>query len=305
MTFLNNISRRKFIYGASCSICGSLMLPSCAEVPFTHRKQLNFYKYNMPIVLPSGGLGGLPRIYANEDHLNKDIEKHYRKYISDVKSRNILIENTKDSITIKEIGTEISQSIEKFYIQQNAPNPANSFNWEFALIDQKDNDGNLIKNAWCMPGGKIAFYTGIMPIAKNDDGIASIMGHEIAHAFARHTVEKLTQASIIGWTTEALVASRYAKALAQNSDIYSGIVQFGIMLPFSRTMESEADYMGLVFMNLSGFNMQESVEVWKRMQTTSKGEVPPEFMSSHPSPENRIKQLKEWIPEVSQQYPTV
>ena len=305
MSFFNNISRRKFIYGASCSICGSLLLPSCAEVPFTERKQLNFYKYNMPIVLPSGGFGGLPLIYTNEDHLNKDIEKHYRKYISDVRSKKILIENTKDAITIKEIGIEIAQSIEKFYIKQNKPNPANSFNWEFALIDQKDNDGNLIKNAWCMPGGKIAFYTGILPIAKNDDGIASIMGHEIAHAFARHTVEKLTQASIIGWTTQALGASNYAKVLAENADIYNNIVQFGIMLPFSRTMESEADYMGLAFMSLSGFNMQESVEVWKRMQSNNKDGIPPEFMSSHPSPANRINKLKEWIPEVRESYPPI
>ena len=190
MSFLYKISRRKFIYGASCSICGSLLLPSCAEVPFTERKQLNFYKYNMPIVLPSGGMGVLPLIYANEDQLNKDIEKHYRKYISDARSRNFLIENTKDSKTIKEIGTEIARSIEKYHSNQGKTNPASSFNWEFALIDQKDSDGNLIKNAWCMPGGKIAFYTGILPIAKNDDGIASIMGHEIAHAFARHTVEK-------------------------------------------------------------------------------------------------------------------
>ena len=303
MSFLYKISRRKFIYGASCSICGSLFLPSCAEVPFTERKQLNFYKYNMPIVLPSGGMGGLPLIYANEDHLNKDIQKHYRKYISDARSRNFLIENTKDSKTIKEIGTEIARSIEKYHSNQGKTNPASSFNWEFALIDQKDSDGNLIKNAWCMPGGKIAFYTGILPIAKNDDGIASIMGHEIAHAFARHTVEKLTQASIIGWTTQALGTSSYGRVLAQNSDIYNNIVQFGIMLPFSRTMESEADYMGLAFMNLSGFNMQESVEVWKRMQSNNK--VPPEFMSSHPSPENRINKLNEWIPEVRESYPPV
>ena len=314
MSFLNNISRRKFVYGATCTICGSLILPSCVEVPLTQRKQLNFYKYNMPIVTIQGHLGGypVPKIYANENALNKEVEKSYKKFVSKARENNILIENTNDSKRIKEIGIKISKSIEKYYIKIGELNPTNNFIWEFALIDQKDNDGNLIKNAWCMPGGKIAFYTGLMPITKNDDGIASIIGHEIAHAFARHTVEKLTQASIIGWTTEALGVSQYADMLRKNLDIlgmniniYGSLVNYGILLPFSRNMESEADYLSLVFMNLSGFNMQESIEMWKRMQSTSKKEDPPEFMSSHPSPENRIEKLKEWMPGIKQQYPTV
>lgn len=304
MPYTNNISRRKFIYGASCSICSSLILPSCAEVPFTNRKQLNFYKYNVPIILPGQGIGGLPMIFANENHLNKEIEKQYRKFVADAKTRNILIENTNESKKIKEIGKEIYKSIEKYYKNNNEVNPVNSFDWEFALIDAKDSNGNLIKNAWCMPGGKIAFYTGIMPIAKNDDGIASIMGHEIAHAFARHTVEKLTQYSIVSMGTQGLLASKYGNVLAQNSDIYNNIVQFGIMLPFSRTMESEADFMGLVFMNLSGFNMQESIKVWQRMQSSSQGSLP-QFMNSHPSPENRINKIKESIPKINEQFPTL
>ena len=304
MTFSNNISRRKFIYGASCSICSSLILSSCAEVPFTQRKQLNFYKYNLPIILPGGGIGGLPMIYTNENHLNKEIEKQYGKFINDARSKNILIENTTDSKRIKEIGKEISLSIEKFYSNKNESNPVQNFNWEFTLIDAKDQNGNLIKNAWCMPGGKIAFYTGIMPIAKNDDGIASIMGHEIAHAFARHTVEKLTQYSIMSLGTQGLLATEYGNIVRQNPDIYNNIVQFGIMLPFSRTMESEADFMGLVFMNLSNFNMQESIDVWKRMQSSNQASLP-EFMNSHPSPKNRINKIYEWIPQISEEYPPV
>lgn len=314
MSFLNKISRRKFIYGTTCSICGSLILPSCAEVEITRRRQLNFYKYNMPIVVVQGHLAGypVPKIYANENALNKEVDKSYKKFVSKAREKNILIENTSDSKNIKEIGIYISKSIEKYYLKKNEPNPVNNFNWEFALIDAKDKDGNLIKNAWCMPGGKIAFYTGIMPITKNDDGIASIMGHEIAHAFARHTVEKLTQASIIGWTTEALGVSQYAKMLRKNLNVlgmninlYGSLVNYGILLPFSRNMESEADYMGLVFMNLSGFNMQESIRVWERMQSANKEDRPPQFMSSHPSPENRINKLKEWIPEVQLNYPSI
>ena len=298
------LSRRRFFYGACCSICSALILPSCAEVPITNRRQLNFYKYNLPIIIPSGGSSSIPKIYSNENHLNTIIEKQYGKFIQDAKSKKILIENTQESKSIKEIGIHISSSINKYYINQSEPNPVGNFNWEFALIDAKDNEGNLIKNAWCMPGGKIAFYTGIMPIAKNDDGIASIMGHEIAHAFARHTVERLTQHSIISIGTQGVLNTSYGKVLAQNSDIYNNIVQFGIMLPFSRKMESEADYMGLAFMNLAGYNMQESVEVWKRMKIENK-KTPPEFLSSHPSPDNRIENLQNWMNEVKLKYQTV
>ena len=299
------LSRRKFIYGATCSLCSSLILPSCAEVPLTNRKQLNFYQYNMPIIIPGAGIGGLPQVYANERHLNQVIEKQYQKFISDAKSRNILLENTSESKKIKEIGLTISQSIEKHYSRNNDVNPAKDFNWEFNLVDAKDNDGNLIKNAWCMPGGKIAFYTGIMPIAKNDDGIASIMGHEIAHAFARHTVEKLTQYSIVSLGTQGILGTKYGKVLSQNSDIYNRVLQFGVMLPFSRTMESEADYMGLAFMNLSGFDVNESSEVWVRMQNSNDSNSMPEFMSSHPSPDNRIKNIKGWVDEIKSTYPRV
>ena len=237
-------------------------------------------------------------------HLNRVIEIEYNKFIEMAKSKKILIENTSESRSIKEIGKHISNSINKHYNKNSETNPVAGFNWEFALIDAKDREGNLVKNAWCMPGGKIAFYTGIMPIAKNEDGIASIMGHEIAHAFARHTVEKLTQHSILALGTQGLLSTSYGKVINENSDIYNNIVQFGIMLPFSRTMESEADYMGLAFMNMGGYNLEESVEVWKRMQSNTKNRYP-EFMSSHPSPENRIENLKSWDKEIQIEYPTV
>ena len=194
MNKMSKLSRRSFIYGATCSICSGLILPSCAKVPLTNRKQLNFYKYNMPIIIPSRGFGTLPQIYSNENHLNRVIENQYRSFINQARTRKILVENTRESNTIKEIGLSISKSIDRYYYNNQETNPTKDFNWEFALIDAKDKNNNLIKNAWCMPGGKIAFYTGIIPVAKNDDGIGSIMGHEIAPAIARHTVEKLTQA---------------------------------------------------------------------------------------------------------------
>ena len=141
-------------------------------------------------------------------------------------------------------------------------------------------------------------------LSNNHDGIASIMGHEIGHAFARHTVEKLTQHSIISLGTKGIMKTKYGQVVGNNPDLYNNLLQYGFMLPFSRTMEKEADYMGLVFMNLSGYNLKESVEVWKRMQIANKGKNPPEFMNSHPSPENRINNIEEWIFEVKKNYPT-
>jgi len=305
MTENRNLSRRGFIYGATCSLCSAIILPSCANVPISGRKQLNFYEYNLPIILPGGNIFGLPTIFSNETHLNNVVEKSYRDFIKDARSNNILVDNTKESKQIKSIGKNISNSISKYYANKNESNPVSNFNWEFALVDAKDQNGEYIKNAWCMPGGKIAFYTGILPIAKNEDGIASIMGHEIAHAFARHTVEKLTQNSIIALGTQGVLGTSYGKIIAQNAEIFNNVLHFGIMLPFSRTMESEADYMGLAFMSLSGFNLEESVEVWKRMKKANEGSLPPEFMSSHPSPENRIQNIENWIPEIKNNYTTV
>ncbi|MBI29287.1 MAG: Beta-barrel assembly-enhancing protease [Alphaproteobacteria bacterium MarineAlpha5_Bin11] len=297
------LSRRNFFYGIFCSTCSALILPSCAEVPITKRKQLNFYRYNLPIIIPTGG--GIPQIYRNEEHLNQVIEKQYAKFINDARSRNILIENTDESRELKEIGYHLSNSINKYYNQLSEPSPVKNFNWEFSLIDAKDNNGNPIKNAWCMPGGKIAFYSGIMPIAKNSDGIASIMGHEIAHAFARHTVEKLTQHSVVSLGTQGILKTDYGNIIAQNPNIYNRILKFGIMLPFSRAMESEADYMGLAFMKMSGFNLNESAEVWKRMMKNSESGPSLEFMSSHPSSKNRINNINNWIQEIEKDYYTV
>ena len=314
MAYLNHFSRRNFIYSATCSICGSLLLPSCTEIPLTNRKQFNYYSYNLPIITIDNLFGlPIPKIYANEQSLNNQCEKDYKKLISKAREKNILIENTKDSKLIKDIGTDIFQSIDKYYLNINETSPVKNFNWEFALLDEKNRDGELIKNAWCMPGGKVAFFTGILPIAKNDDGIASIMGHEIAHAFARHGVESLTRYSTIQLGTIAISQNEKARnilnktynLLGSNRSIYNDVINYGVLLPFSRTMESEADYMGLTFMSLSGFNTQESYKVWERMQVSENSDYPPEFTTSHPSPDNRIKKLKEWIPIVKAQYPAI
>ena len=223
------VNRRKFIVSATCSICGSVILPSCAQVPLTNRNQLNLYDSNLPIVIFQGSVAGIPipKVYANEKSLNQEIDKVYNKFISQAKNDKILVDNTAESKKIKEIGTEIYSSINKYYQNNNQKNPIEDFKWQFALIESEQ------KNAWCMPGGKIAFYTGILPICKNDDGIAAVMGHEIAHAFARHTVEKLTQSSMIQMATLGISNTRYAELLNQSfkvgnvgGNVYNSVVKW-------------------------------------------------------------------------------
>ena len=301
------VNRRKFIVSATCSICGSLILPSCAQVPLTNRNQLNLYDSNLPIVIFQGSVAGIPipKVYSNEKSLNKEIDKVYGKFLSKAKEDKILLDNTKESKKIETIGKEIYTSIDKYYLTKSEKNPVEEFNWQFALIESEQ------KNAWCMPGGKIAFYTGILPICKNDDGIAAVMGHEIAHAFARHTVEKLTQSSMIQMATIGISNSRYSELLSRSfrignvgGNVYNSIVKYGIFLPFSRNMESEADYLGMAFMNLSGFDIKEPSKLWGRMMLEQKKSIP-EFMSSHPNPENRSNKFLEWENEIIDKFPRV
>ena len=301
------INRRNFVVGASCSLCGSMILPSCTQVPLTNRSQLNLYDSKLPIVIFQGSVGGIPipKVYANEKSLNNEIDKVYNKFIAKAKSDKILLDNTVESKKIEEIGIEIYSSINKYYLNNRKKNPVDGFNWKFALIESE------AKNAWCMPGGKIAFYTGILPVCKNDDGIAAVMGHEIAHAFARHTVEKLTQSSMIQMATIGISNSRYAELLNKSfkvgnvgGNVYNSVVKYGIFLPFSRTMESEADYLGMGFMSLAGFNIKEPSLLWQRMMADREGKMP-EFISSHPSPENRSKKFLEWENEIRDKFPRV
>ena len=301
------INRRKFIVSATCSICGALILPSCAQVPLTNRSQFNLYDSNLPIVIFQGSVAGvpIPKVYANEKSLNKEIHKVYGKFLSKAKEDKVLIDNTKESKKIEEIGKEIYTSINNYYLNKSEKNPVEGFDWQFALIESE------AKNAWCMPGGKIAFYTGILPVCKNDDGIATVMGHEIAHAFARHTVEKLTQSSMIQMATLGISNSSYGKLLNKSfkvgnvgGNVYNSVVKYGIFLPFSRAMESEADYLGMGFMNLAGFNIKEPSKLWQRMMINKEGHMP-EFMGSHPSPENRSKKFLEWEGEILDKFPRV
>ena len=275
MTHFSNLSRRKFVWGMTCA-CGTLLLPSCADVAMSDRKQFNI---------------------LSDDFLYSKTFPAYKKF----KSQTKLITDTSEYNNIVKIGYDIRDAINVYYANQGGEDPTENFQWEFALVDD-----DQTKNAWCMPGGKIAFYSGILPIAKNDDGIASIMGHEIAHAVARHSAERASRSILMDAGTYALQRFVLGASLTGYSrDLYNQLRQLGLELPFSRSQESEADYLGLIFMSLAGYNTEESYKVWERMKEDMGGKGPAEFWSTHPSPDNRINKLKEWIPTVRLRYPPI
>ena len=205
---------------------------------------------------------------------------------------------------IKEIGKKMEASISEYFYQSNLKDPTINFDWEYILIDNKK-----IKNAWCMPGGKIAIYTGILDVTKNINGLAAIMGHEIAHAVAKHSVERASQAMTINLGTTVAdiflggAINRTRNTVGQNTGL--DIFRIGIMNPFGRKQETEADYLGLIFSSLAGYDIRESVKLWERMAEKNKGKEPPVFLSTHPSSSKRIENLKTWINEVIIKYPPI
>lgn len=200
---------------------------------------------------------------------------------------------------VKNVGARIQRAVERYMAENNASGELAGFEWEFNLID----DPNTV-NAWCMPGGKVAFYTGIMPICQNEAGVAVVMGHEIAHAIANHARERMSQ----GLVANGLLGTLGA-ALGQNptltKQLFFQAVGIGAqvgMLKFSRQHEAEADRIGLIFMAMAGYDPHEAPKFWERMSAQSGGAEPPEWLSTHPSHSSRVRELNEAIPEAMQYY---
>ena len=272
------MNRRKFLTYVGCGCCG-MVLNSCSTTPITERRQLK--------IIP-------------ESKLNAQAAAIYEK----VKEKEKMSGDTKSLNEIKEIGKRMEQSISEYFYQSNQDDPTKYFDWEYILIDNKK-----IKNAWCMPGGKIAVYTGLLDITKNINGLAAVMGHEIAHAVAKHSVERASRNVLLNTGTQLFDIFSGGKLSQVNRvtgmNTVGLISQIGIMNPFNRKQESEADYLGLIFSSLSGYNIKETTKIWERMKEANKGKAPPEFMSTHPSAENRIKQINEWTNEIILKYPPI
>ena len=280
MSRSHNINRRKFLELIGCSCCG-YFLSSCGTVPITERRQLTLYP---------------------ESVINRQAAKAYENFKK--KSKSKLITSGKDFDNVVKIGERIENAVTAFFQSKNPTDPTQNFDWEYILVDNKK-----IKNAWCMPGGKIAVFSGILDVAKNNDGLATIMGHEIAHAVAKHSVERMSQAMAVNVGTQVadiflggtINRTRNTVGRATGMDIF----QLGIMNPFGRKQETEADYLGLIFSSLSGFNIKESTKLWERMKTANKGKEPPQFLSTHPSSTKRIENLQGWINKIIIEYPPI
>ena len=278
MRKINNINRRKFLEFFGYCSCG-LVISSCTNAPITQRKQLR--------LLP-------------ESSLNRQAAQLYER----VKSKTKLSNDKKQLNEIVDIGTRIEESVSAYFESENKKDPTYNFKWEYILIDN-----DKVKNAWCMPGGKIAVYTGILKITKNKHGLAAVMGHEIAHAVAKHSVERASRALALNVGTA--IADIFTGGAISNTqrttgvDVAGMLRTFGIDNPFGRKQETEADYLGLIFSSLAGYDIRESYKVWERMKKANKGQEPPEWMSTHPSSTRRVQALKDWIPEIVMNYPPI
>ncbi len=273
-----NINRRKFLGYFGCGCC-SLILPACTTVPITDRKQLS--------IIP-------------EARINRQAAAAYENF----RSKSKLITKGPQLEEIREIGKKIQISVSTFFEKQGKKDPTKNFGWDYVLVDN-----DKVVNAWCMPGGKIAVYTGLLNVTKNTHALSIVMGHEIAHAVARHSLERMSHAMTINLGTNIAdiflggAINRTRNTVGQNTGF--DIFQLGIMNPFGRKQETEADYLGLIFSSLSGYDIRESVKLWQRMSEKNKGKEPPVFLSTHPSSKKRIENLENWITEVIVKYPPI
>ncbi len=249
------------------------MLVSCSSVLITGRKQLNFVPEREILSMSS---------------------QSYKEFIASAP----LSSDKTNTALVKKIGSNIASAVEIYLRNNGLASEIANLSWEFNLV--KDTS----KNAFCMPGGKVVVFEGILPIAKNEDGLAVVMGHEIAHAIAKHSNERLSQQMLAQFGAELtnILLSNKSEATRIGINTLYGIgVEMGVMLPYSRKQEYEADRLGLIFLAMAGYNPQESVAFWQRMAAASSGSNI-EFLSTHPSDQNRIKKLQEFIPEAMKYY---
>ncbi|MEX2596725.1 MAG: M48 family metallopeptidase [Salibacteraceae bacterium] len=250
-----------------------IFLLGCSKVPVSGRKQLN--------LLPESEL----------------MTMSLTEYQSFLKQNKTVASGNANAHMVKTVGQKIAVAAESYLKKHAQLGRVKDFNWEFNLVDDPT------VNAWCMPGGKVVFYTGILPITKDENGLAVVMGHEIAHAIARHGNERMSQGLLLQAGGIGLQLAMHDKpALTQNLLLQSyGVSSQLGTLKFSRMHESEADRMGLIFMAMAGYNPEASIPFWQRMSEAG-GQKPPEFLSTHPHDDTRISDLKQWMPEALKYY---
>lgn len=245
----------------------------CSTVPITGRSQLNL---------------------VSDSEMNAMSFQQYGEFIK----QNKLSSNKTDVDMVKRVGVKIQKAVETYFAQKNLSKELDGYQWEFNVVESDE------VNAWCMPGGKVVVYTGILPITKDETGLAVVMGHEIAHAIAKHGSERMSHGlmqQLGGVALAVAIQDEPETTQAIFMTAYGVGSTVGVMLPFSRTHESEADHLGLIFMAMAGYDPNFAVDFWTRMAANSQG-APPEWLSTHPSNETRIAEIKKMLPEALQYY---
>jgi len=262
---------------SACLLLTIGIITSCATVPLTGRRQLSL---------------------VNETEIQQQAALAYKDFLGDSKTK--VVKGTSQAQTVQRVGKNIAAAVNRF-LQQNGYGNQYDFNWEFNLIQEDQ------INAWCMPGGKVAVYTGILPVTKSDAGLATVMGHEIAHAIAKHSAERMSQSILAqagGVAVDVATAEKSNTTRAVLNTAY-GLGGQLALLSYSRNQESEADRLGLVFMAMAGYDPNEAVGFWERMAQAKQaqgGGAPPEFLSTHPSDARRINNIQKLIPEAMGYY---
>jgi predicted Zn-dependent protease len=249
-----------------------LIAVSCATNPLTGRQSLSLVS-NAQL---------FPQAFAQYDQVLQESQ---------------IDKTSADAKMITNVGQRIKYAAEKFYAEIGQGSALQGYEWEFSLIK------NDALNAWCMPGGKVAFYTGILPVCKNETGVAVVMGHEVAHALAGHSAEQVSNTMVAQYGGQILSGSiSNDKWQSVFNQLYPVGAQLG-MLKYGRSMELDSDEAGLYLMAMAGYNPQEAIAFWERMQNASAGQqAPPEFLSTHPNPGNRIAQIQKIMPKALEYY---
>lgn len=234
-----------------------------------------------------------------ESTLQAEAVSQYQSFLSENKV--VSSSNNKDAEMVKRVGSRLATAITTYYKSQPNSVDLSSYKWEFNLVD------NAQVNAWCMPGGKVVVYTGLLPVTKNEAALAVVLGHEITHAIAQHGNERMSQAAVAQGVQVAgnVFTSGNTRANSLFNSVFAPGAQVGVLLPNSRKQELEADRFGLIFTAMAGYNPQEAIPFWQRMAAAGDGQKPPQLLSSHPADQTRITQLQKYMPEALKYYKPV
>jgi predicted Zn-dependent protease len=277
--FLWSVKPTQMIKTIISALLVASLAVACTTNALTGKKQLTMFK---------------------ESEMQTMATQQYQEFLSGNKV--VATSGNKDAEMVRRVGQRITKAVEAYYAERGISDKLQGFKWEYNLVDSKE------VNAWCMPGGKIVVYTGLLPITQNEAALAVVMGHEVSHALLQHGNQRMSQqmgAQVVGAGLQVAVANKPAETQNAYLTAFGLGAQVGVLLPFSRNQESQADEWGLNFAAMAGYNPEEAIPLWERMEKAGSGQKPPEFLSTHPSEGKRIERLKSNMPQALKYYKPV